>query len=85
MCVLCVPNECYFGQCSRKKAKKPPAIAFMCSRCGEDVSVDELEDGNCFETPDKQLICSMCVDTMSVRDALAFLGCLVIWERGFGE
>ena len=79
MCVSCFPDSCRLDRCPKMKVLEPP-VAFLCDKCGESVHVGELEDANCFETPDKQMICSACVDTMTVKEALVFLGCMVIFE-----
>ena len=70
-CLECFQSP-HSSHCS--KALKPH-IAFYCDKCGDPVLESELEDANCYESPDGKMLCSACVDTMSVRDALEFLGC----------
>ena len=55
--------------------KAPAPVAFYCAKCTQPVHEYELEDDNHFVAPEGGIICSTCVDTMSVHDALVFLGC----------
>ena len=72
MCVYGFPDSCRFDHCPKITALEPP-VAFTCDECGE------LKDTDGYETPEKKKICSTCIDTMTVQDALVLLGCLVIW------
>ena len=56
--------------------KAPKSIAFDCDKCGSPVYLEELEDEDCFETPDGRIICGECVYKMSTVQALVYLGCI---------
>ena len=62
------------------KAPEPP-VAFYCDKCGASVYEDELEDGDCYETPAGEIICGTCVYKMSTKEALQYLGCTI---AGYG-
>ena len=79
MCLSGFPDSCRLDRCPKLTALKPP-VAFVCYECGELVQIDELKEADCYETPDKKKICSACMDTMTIHDALLFLGCLIVWE-----
>ena len=73
MCMSGFPGSCRLERCPKLTVRVPPA-AFVCDRCGE------LEEADCYETPENKKICRACADNMTVWDALIFLGCLVLWE-----
>jgi len=73
MCVSGFPDSCRLDRCPKVTALVPPA-AFICDMCGG------LEEAGCFETPENKKICATCADSMTVWDALVFLGCMVVWE-----
>jgi len=82
MCVSGFPGSCRLDRCPKVTALVPPA-AFTCDMCGEWAYVGELEYAEgvvCYETPENKKICNICADSMTVWDALIFLGCLVAWE-----
>ena len=56
-------------------APTPPPVCY-CDRCGEDIYRDEVEEGECYETPSGQIICGFCVGSMTTRQALEYLECL---------
>ena len=66
---FCCINTCRLNRCP-KIAEEEPSGIFICAIC------DELINANCFRTQENQKICGTCVDTMTVWDALVFLGCL---------
>jgi len=51
-----------------------PIVAFYCDRCSRPVHEFEVED-NHYVVPEGGVICNICVDTMSAREVLEFLGC----------
>jgi len=79
MCISGFPGFCRLDRCPKITVLEPP-VAFTCDMCGELAHMDELEGADCYETPNKKNICGTCADTMTVQDALVFLGCLVLWE-----
>ena len=82
MCVSGFPGSCRLGRCPKITALMPP-VAFTCDMCGEWAYTGVLEDGEgvaCYETQENKRICGTCADSMTVWDALIFLGCLVACE-----
>ena len=73
MCVSGCIDDCRLDCCPKIRAFKPLA-AFICDVCGE------LNGAEYYETPENKKICSTCADTMTVQEALVFLGCLVVWN-----
>ena len=57
------------------KAPAPP-VAFYCEKCTEPVYEHDMEDGTCYEIPDGGIICGACVERMTTREALEYLGCV---------
>jgi len=76
MCIFGFPGSCRLNHCPKIRALIPPII-FTCDRCGGLIHMDELEDDDCYETPDDKRICTTCANDMTVWDALILLGCLV--------
>jgi len=82
LCVSSFPDSCSLDRCPKIKALEPP-FAFICGICGQSVYIEEWDNANCcncYETQENKRICGACVDTITVWDALIFLGCLVPWE-----
>ena len=50
-------------------------MPYPCDRCGQEVYGFEIENFDCYETPDGRFICFGCVSSMNGEDMLAFLGC----------
>ena len=70
-CLVCFQTP-HHPRCKHAPA---PVVAFYCDRCRDAVYEYELDESVCYVTPTHQLLCSTCVDTMSVIDALEYLGC----------
>ena len=58
-----------------RKHTPPLAVAFYCDHCHDAVFEHELEDTDCYATPTGQIICVVCVDSMTAVQALAYMGC----------
>jgi len=52
-----------------------PTVAFVCDMCTVPVYEDEVYDANCYQAPDGRIVCGSCVNSMSTRQALEYLGC----------
>jgi len=70
MTCFCTPHH---PKCPN--APEPP-VAFVCDKCDTPVFEDEVEDVGCYKAPDGRIICCTCVDTMSTRQVLEYLGCV---------
>jgi len=68
----CSLDTCYLDLCPKIKTLEPP-VTFFCDRCG-----DKPENARCYVTQENKKICSTCIDSITMWDALIFIGCLVI-------
>ena len=79
MCISGFPGFCRLDRCPKITLLMQP-VAFTCDICGELVHVDELENAKFYESPEHKKACSTCAGTMTILDALVFLGCFEPWE-----
>ena len=80
MCVSGFPGSCRLDRCP-KVTTLAPLVAFVCDMCGELACTGVLENEDCmpgYETQEKKRICGACADSMTVWEALIFLGCLIV-------
>jgi len=78
----CSLDTCYLDRCPKIRVLEP-LVVFTCDICGKSACsapMDELENVACYEISENKRICGTCMDTITLWDALIFMGCLVLNE-----
>ena len=78
----CSIDTCYLDRCPKIRPLEP-SVVFTCDICGKSAHsapMDELENVAYYEISENKKICDTCMDTMTLWDALIFMGCLVLNE-----